>query len=218
MRRRTYLLYVLVFGGWTIACNSPAVELPPFNQSTPSSPSAGIGGSPQPTTPRPSGVAGVGAATAPDAGSQHMTGVAGATAPDDVDAGEGPPAAHAGSVSDGGTTAALPDAIRAWWAYERAAAFQSVDTNVSVPLRDGVTLACSLSRPATGSAPASGKFPGLMVEYTPYALAAGTLIPEADFFAQRGYNAIVCHVRGTGLSAERGTTRPLRRMDWMRVT
>jgi predicted acyl esterase len=39
-----------------------------------------------------------------------------------------------------------------------------------------------------------------VVEYTPYALAAGTLVAEAGFFAARGYNAVVCQVRGAGLS------------------
>lgn len=107
-------------------------------------------------------------------------------------------------MADTGTEIArampLSDAIRAWWAYERPGTFSVARSDVTVPMRDGVTLACSLSRPASGEDPAPGQFPGLVVEYTPYALVADTLIAEADFFAERGYNGLVCHVRGTGLS------------------
>ena len=134
--------------------------------------------------------------TAPSAG--RLGGTAGVIANemDDADAGAMPLAEAGARV----LSKPLSDAIRAWWAYERAPMFQAVHTVVSVPLRDGVTLACSLSRPGKGSEPAAGKFPGLVVEYTPYALAADTLIAEADFFAARGYNGLVCQLRGAGLS------------------
>lgn len=108
-------------------------------------------------------------------------------------------------VADVGVAAAvggqpLTAATQSWWAYERAAEYDVAKSDVMVPMRDGVALACSLSRPAKGAEPAPGTFPGLVVEYTPYAALVDIMIAEAGFFAQRGYNALVCHVRGTGLS------------------
>jgi predicted acyl esterase len=94
----------------------------------------------------------------------------------------------------------LSEGVLAWWAYERPAAFEVLRSDVSVPLRDGVELACSLSRPAMGATAVPGMFPGLLVEYTPYALIIDIMISEAEFFAKRGYNALVCQVRGTGVS------------------
>jgi predicted acyl esterase len=128
-----------------------------------------------------------------DAGSRANTsgdGSAGQVATTQVDAGsphqvEGTP---------------LSDATQAWWNYDRPATFDVATNDVMVPMRDGVMLICSLSRPANGTEPAAGKFPGLVVEYTPYALIIGIMISEAGFFAKHGYNALVCQVRGTGLS------------------
>jgi predicted acyl esterase len=87
---------------------------------------------------------------------------------------------------------------QAWWAYERAPSYTVVTSQVKVPMRDGIELACTLSRPATNGSAAPGKFPGLVVELTPYALQGDTYNTEAAFFTTRGYNALVCTVRGTG--------------------
>jgi predicted acyl esterase len=94
----------------------------------------------------------------------------------------------------------LSETTEAWWAYERPATFAVVSSDVDVPVRDGTPLSCHLFRPATGGAPAEGRFPGLIVEFTPYELLAPTFAAQSEFFAARGYNALVCTVRGTGSS------------------
>jgi len=73
-----------------------------------------------------------------------------------------------------------------------------VTSTLQVPMRDGVNLGCTLSRPAANGVAAPGKFPGLVVEFTPYALQQDSYNQEAAFFTTRGYNALVCTVRGTG--------------------
>jgi predicted acyl esterase len=95
--------------------------------------------------------------------------------------------------------AELSAQTRAWWAYDRPATFEVAVAPIRVPMRDGTPLNCELSRPATGGQPAPGTFPGLVVEFTPYAnLVGGMYRAEAEYFARRGYNALVCTLRGTG--------------------
>jgi predicted acyl esterase len=86
----------------------------------------------------------------------------------------------------------------AWWSYDREAKYTPVVSKVMVPVRDGTQLGCSLSRPGTNGTPAEGKFPGLVVEFTPYALQHDTYVTEAGFFTKRGYNTLVCTIRGVG--------------------
>lgn len=123
----------------------------------------------------------------------------------------GTPAAADGSVQEAEPTEPDPPRIavselsaetKAWWSYQRAAAYSVVTSSVKVPMRDGVKLACTLSRPgATDRAPAVGRFPGLVVEFTPYVLSPlnGS---EAAFFSKRGYNGLVCALRGIGESGD----------------
>ncbi|WP_045876607.1 CocE/NonD family hydrolase [Pseudofrankia sp. DC12] len=88
----------------------------------------------------------------------------------------------------------------AWWSYTRPPTFGSTTTAVTVAMRDGTPLDCSLVRPATGGAAAGGRFPGLVVEFTPYDGLRTTYIQEAAYFAARGYDGLVCNLRGTGKS------------------
>lgn len=67
-------------------------------------------------------------------------------------------------------------------------------------MRDGVTLACQLTRPAANGRPAGGRFPGIVYEVTPYALLDPFFIEHGAFFASHGYVAITCTVRGAGAS------------------
>jgi predicted acyl esterase len=94
----------------------------------------------------------------------------------------------------------LSETTEAWWAYQRAVDFEVIHSEIDVPVRDGTPINCVLSRPAVLGAPAEGVFPGLIVEFTPYALIRDSYEGEAAFFAQRGYNALTCNVRGTGKS------------------
>lgn len=89
-------------------------------------------------------------------------------------------------------------AIERWLAYTRAPSFSVRSESVRVPMRDGATLACTLARPAEGLVAASGKHPGLVLELTPYALLGSFFAEEAAFFNKRGYNTLVCTVRGVG--------------------
>ncbi|MET0340286.1 MAG: CocE/NonD family hydrolase [Polyangiales bacterium] len=124
-----------------------------------------------------------------------------------------PPATHgaAGAFALGAHEAATPSAsavratapstaIEAWWAYDRAASYEVASAKVRVPVRDGTMLDCTLSRPARGGAAAPGEHPGLVVELTPYLLQAEQYQKEASFFVRRGYNTLVCLLRGIGAS------------------
>jgi hypothetical protein len=66
--------------------------------------------------------------------------------------------------------------------------FQS---NVRVPMRDGVTLATDIYRPD-----APGKFPAIL-ERTPYNRATYMSPDDAKYFASRGYVVVLQDVRGT---------------------
>jgi hypothetical protein len=146
----------------------------------------------------PHASAGTGGAAAVRAGSAAPapTGGAGGAA----QAGAGGAAGAAPSSNQLVTTAEQSAATKAWWAYERAAKYTVIKSSEMVPTRDGTMLGCTLSRPGESGAAATGQFPGLIVEYTPYALNADNNNAEAAFFAQRGYNALVCTLRGIGQS------------------
>lgn len=94
----------------------------------------------------------------------------------------------------------LSAAVEAWWDYDRPAEFGAVTTPVQVTVTDGTRLGCSLVRPAVDGAPAPGRHPGLVVELTPYAALRGGFEGEAAWFAERGYDGLVCNLRGTGAS------------------
>jgi len=88
----------------------------------------------------------------------------------------------------------------AWSSYTRAPEYDVVGTTVDVEVRDGVTIACELRRPARDGVPVDSRFPGLVVEFTPYAVLRDMYLGEADFFVRRGYVAIVPLLRGIGRS------------------
>ena len=79
----------------------------------------------------------------------------------------------------------------AWWSYTRAPEYDVVGTTVDVEVRDGVTIACELRRPARDGVAVEGRFPGLVVEFSPYAVLRDFYLGEADFFVRRGYVAVV---------------------------
>ena len=87
-----------------------------------------------------------------------------------------------------------------FFSYSRAAQFTETiaTTDVHVPLRDGSHLSCDLSRPGRSGRAEPGRFPGLVLEYTGYALVKDT--SAVDYFVQRGYNVLICDARGSGNS------------------
>jgi uncharacterized protein len=96
-----------------------------------------------------------------------------------------------------------PPELKAFFQYDRPAAYKSLRTEVRVPMRDGVELGCYLYVPAVkGTAkPAKGRFPGIINNFTPYYLA----YPFVDtfrgpYFAEHGYLDLQCTPRGTGTS------------------
>jgi len=73
-----------------------------------------------------------------------------------------------------------------------------LETNVRVPMRDGITLAGDLYRPADRSgAPISGAFPTIL-ERTPYDRTRQFQYGCGQYFASRGYNWLVVDCRGRG--------------------
>ena len=68
-----------------------------------------------------------------------------------------------------------------------------VQRNVSVPMRDGVSLAADLYLPARDGKVAEGRFPAVM-ERTPY--DKENKVNDGRYFARRGYVAVMQDVRG----------------------
>jgi hypothetical protein len=92
-------------------------------------------------------------------------------------------------------------ATDAWWSYTRAPEYDVVGTSIDVEVRDGVTIACEVRRPARDGVAVDGRFPGLVVEFSPYAVLRDFYLGEADFFVRRGYVAVVPLMRGIGRSS-----------------
>ncbi|WP_078888215.1 CocE/NonD family hydrolase [Streptomyces sclerotialus] len=113
------------------------------------------------------------------------------------------PAAPA-APAPGERTGALTDPF---FSYDRPARYGVVRQDVRVPLRDGSHLAGQLYRPADSHGrPAAGTFPGIVYEFTAYAASLESFGTGAAYFVRRGYDALVCQVRGSGGSP--GTVDP----------
>jgi predicted acyl esterase len=106
-----------------------------------------------------------------------------------------------GAASAEGAGPSTPEATSAqsgelddpFFTYDREAEYEVVEERVSVPVRDGAEIACDLLRPD-----ADEKFPGIVYEYTAYAESVEDFANDAEYFAQRGYSALVCQARGSG--------------------
>ncbi len=96
--------------------------------------------------------------------------------------------------------------LQRFFGYDRPATYGVVKTSLMVATRDGTKLGCFLYRPATADGiPASGKFPGLIVEYLPYWTADDVLAgvdSQANYYVSHGYVALHCTPRGSGLSED----------------
>ncbi len=69
------------------------------------------------------------------------------------------------------------------------------ESNVMVPMRDGVRLAADVYRPALGGRPADGAFP-VILERTPYDKSMPRAVAQAKYYARRGYVCVSQDVRG----------------------
>ncbi len=72
-------------------------------------------------------------------------------------------------------------------------------SNVMIPMRDGVRLATDIYLPATAGQPASGKFP-IILERTPYDKAGSGNVTNGTYYARRGYVCAIQDVRGRFVS------------------
>ena len=70
-----------------------------------------------------------------------------------------------------------------------------VETDVMIPMRDGVRLAADLYFPGAGGKRAQGKFP-VILERTPYGKHSSKAVLKAKYFARRGYVCVIQDVRG----------------------
>lgn len=87
--------------------------------------------------------------------------------------------------------------MRDWLSYDRPAEFEIIESVVAVPTRDGTALNCRRSQPGEDGKPDPGKHPGMLLEFTPYNKDAASPMPDG-YFAERGYDVLVCDVRGSG--------------------
>ncbi len=69
------------------------------------------------------------------------------------------------------------------------------ESNVMVPMRDGVKLGCDIYRPAKNGTPLDGVFP-VLLSSTPYSKTRVDLARDAKFFASHGYVSVLQDCRG----------------------
>ncbi len=110
-----------------------------------------------------------------------------------------------GSADASASAPAVSGATPIWLGYDRLPQYQTVSTEVRVPMRDYTQMRCTLIRPALNGIPTSQKAPVIVVNYFAYR-ALQPVIATADYFAQRGYVSLSCSPRGSGGTA--GTWRP----------
>ena len=92
-----------------------------------------------------------------------------------------------------------PGPTPTWLGYDRPAEFQTVSTDIKVPMRDSASLRCTMTRPALNGAPAGGEHPVIVVNFFAYrALQQVAYLPVTEYYAQRGYVTLACSPRGSG--------------------
>lgn len=95
--------------------------------------------------------------------------------------------------------AAAESAEPAWLRYDRPATFAPVAEDVRVPMRDGVQMRCTLTRPGNDGVVADGPYPAIVANFFAYrALQRTSFGEQAKRFASRGYAVLECSPRGTG--------------------
>lgn len=72
-------------------------------------------------------------------------------------------------------------------------------SNVMIPMRDGVRLATDIYLPALNGQPAPGRFP-VILERTPYDKAGSGNVTNGTYYARRGYVCAIQDVRGRFVS------------------
>ena len=105
-------------------------------------------------------------------------------------------------VCGGGALAAQAGAATpGWWSYDRKADYATSQSDVFVTVRDGTPIHCKLNRPAKNGMAVDARFPSLIESYTPYGATNGPSVAAGDdYWADHGYVAMVCDIRGTGYS------------------
>ncbi|KXX60337.1 CocE/NonD family hydrolase [Rhodococcus sp. LB1] len=95
--------------------------------------------------------------------------------------------------------APAPAAVQDWLNYDRPGDFDSIETQVQVPTRDGTELACTRFQPGREGVPdTQDQHPGLILNFMPYYKDSYT--GQHAYFAERGYDVLTCDVRGAGNS------------------
>lgn len=85
-----------------------------------------------------------------------------------------------------------------WLAYERPATYEAIVTPAHPMMRDGICLDCTMAVPGIGGQPAPGAFPGIVTNVVPYTVMRQLSESSLEYWAERGYQALSCNVRGTG--------------------
>lgn len=100
-----------------------------------------------------------------------------------------------GSAGAGAGDSAIP----AWLGYDRPATFEALSEEIRVPMRDGVGMRCTLTRPAKDGSPTAGPYPAIVSNFFAYrALQMTAFHQQAERFATRGYAVLLCSPRGAG--------------------
>ncbi|UYM06298.1 CocE/NonD family hydrolase [Solicola gregarius] len=97
------------------------------------------------------------------------------------------------------SVASAPAQTHEWLTYARAATYDSVKSDVRVPLRDGKALSCVRYQPGRDGEADGARHPGIFLNFTPYGKEnPGSMINKAPYYAERGYEVLACDVRGSG--------------------
>lgn len=98
-----------------------------------------------------------------------------------------------------GQVEAANDNTPAWLRYTRPPTFTPVTDEIRVPLRDGITMRCTLTRPGQDGVVADGRYPAIVSNFFAYRVLQQTaMVAEADMFASHGYVVLMCSPRSSG--------------------
>jgi len=105
-----------------------------------------------------------------------------------------------GSADAVATAPAVSGPTPVWLGYTRLPDYQTLNTEIRVPMRDSTQMRCTLTQPTFAGLPLSDRRPVIVANYFAYR----TLQPAfqmAEYYAARGYVALTCSPRGSGGTA-----------------
>jgi putative CocE/NonD family hydrolase len=104
---------------------------------------------------------------------------------------------HSGSADAAATAPAVSAPTPVWLGYTRLPDYQTVSTQIHVPMRDSTQMRCTLTQPAVAGVSLADQRPVIVTNFFAYRAIQDAVV-SGQGYAERGYVTLACSPRGSG--------------------